>query len=341
MTKNSIIPSRLKQTLISVFLGRGILATRQLLLVSVLIQAWGVNYYGAWLVLSAIPSFLAMSNLGLGTSAHYTIAIDLPAGRKEEAWDTLITALWMILTLGVVAVAGTLFWMYWQQTGSNHTGLIEHSWLVVPLLLGSLFVRMLGQPFYGCWAGLKKPAVANHFVNLLYFGELAVSLSIPLLGGKALQLAFCVFVWTSLWYVFIAFRTFKALQQNSLIIKRFLPDMERAKGLLSVGLGHQLTPLWQAVLFQGSVVLANSALGPAGAALWGTLRMATRSCDQLLEFIGQSIGPEFQLAFGAGDMEKVRKLHAVGFISSFLLSAAKKSPSGPHVFRQPCLPASP
>ena len=97
-------------------------------------------------------------------------------------------------------------------------------------------------------------------------------------------------------------------------------DWPLAWYLLRTGIGHQLSPLWQAILFQGSLILADALLGPTSTALWGTLRIVSRSGNQVLELVTLSFGPEFQLALGKGQMNKVRDLHGVGMVVSLFLA---------------------
>jgi O-antigen/teichoic acid export membrane protein len=320
----------------SVFCGRGLMAVRQLLLVPVLISAWGVNYYGHWLVLSAIPTFLAMSNMGFGTSAVLSIGLDVAAGRVAEAWNTLTTALWIILGIAVTVLAIAFAWMHFSAGAQTVSDGIASPALVVTLLLATLFVRMLAQPLMGWWTGIGKPATPYHYSNLAAVGELILCIAVPVSGGNALVLASFLLQWNVIWLALFGFATYQLL--DPLPAHRRSPqiNLSTARQLLTTGLGHQLGPLWQAVLFQGSLFLANALLGPAGAVLWASLRIVTRYGNQLLELIGQSLSPEFQLAYAEGNTNRLRQLHAVGLVGSSILSTAVSLgliAVGPSLFR--------
>lgn len=336
MSKSSLVPSRLKRTLFSVFCGRGLVVLRQLLLIPIMLRAWGVEYYGAWLVLSAIPSFLTLSNLGLGTSACMKIAVDVAAGRGEEAWEALVTSLWIIFAIGLIAVIGAFGWIHWWHSNQLDAGLIENPPLVLTILVANLFVSMLNEPMLGWWNGVGKPSVGIHLLNIASLGNLVLSVAIPLLGGRALLLSSMILLWSLLWLAGFSIKSYGLIRESALASRRNTrPNWQLGKRLAGTGIGHELSPLWQAVLFQGSLVLANSFLGPAGAALWGTLRTATRSGNQAMELISQSMGPEFQLALGENDRVKLRRLHSVGLVSGLLLSLFMASVLlvlGPYVF---------
>jgi O-antigen/teichoic acid export membrane protein len=74
------------------------------------------------------------------------------------------------------------------------------------------------------------------------------------------------------------------------------------------------------LLFQGSILLAIQLLGAHGAALWGSLRIMLRAGCQLLELVSQTLSPEFQIAAGESDRERLRSLHATGLIASLLIA---------------------
>ena len=51
------------------FFQKGVIVLDKLFLVPFFIQYWGVEYYGEWLTLTIVPSFLAFSQLGFGNAA--------------------------------------------------------------------------------------------------------------------------------------------------------------------------------------------------------------------------------------------------------------------------------
>lgn len=293
---------------------------RQLILVPLLLRFWGAEYYGSWLVLNAIPSVLAMSNLGLGTSAALSIAFNISSEKKEEAVRTTGIALAAIAILGTVVTSITYFAMMAFSLAGPHATIALPE-LVVACNLAGLFVRLLSQPLAGWWTGAGQPAAANHYANLNAIGELLLSIVIPALGGKALALSEVILLWNVVWFVFFVVSTTRKFSFGLSIDVMGGSDFAPAWRLLKAGLGHQMSPLWQAILFQGSLVLANNLFGPSGAALWGSLRVVTRSGNQLIELISQSMGPEFQIAHAKSDERKVRQLHSVGMVGSIAVSA--------------------
>lgn len=306
--------SRIRRTLFAVVCGRGVMALRQLLLVPILLRSWGVDYYGHWLMLTAIPSFLAMSNLGLGTSAGTRLALQRADAAPQAGARTVATA-WTLIAVILVGLVATLF--AWNRAFPEHFAAIEGGLWILLLLLGGQFLRMFSQPIHGWWVSKGKVSRSLHLGNLFAFGELLVYAAIPICGGSGIHLAAGVAAWALIWLQIYLWRSYVA---GCRLYFRSKPCITEAKSLLAVGIGHQASPLWQAILFQGTILLAGNLFGATGAALWGAVRTLVRAGNQILELVSQSVGPEFQVHHAAQELEANRNLHAKSLLLSLLLS---------------------
>ncbi|MEM9364717.1 MAG: hypothetical protein AAGD07_01900 [Planctomycetota bacterium] len=312
--------NRLRRTALSAFAGRLLNALRQIVSVPILVAAWGASYYGEWLVLSSIPTFLAMSNLGLGTAASVQISFDVRNQEYRRAWSLLKGANHLLLL--VLLLVTLLVWLLLAQTnllGSTVTR-VESPIAIVLSLVGAAVCKMLAGTLRGWWNGVGNPSVPIRWANLSLVSELSVVVGVGLLGGTAMTLAQSLLAVTVLWYVSYFLATVVRAKASLGSIQGIPADYYRAAGLVRVGLGHQLTPLWQAILFQGSIVLAATALDSASAALWGAMRIVVRSGCQLIEVMRISLGPEFQLAFADDDRDKLRLLHSASVLLSIALT---------------------
>jgi len=301
---------RIIANLVSALTGRGVDFCSQFLVVPAFLKMWGVDYYGAWLVLSAVPSVLAMSNLGVGTASSQRIIIALGQKDERKANSLLATSLLFIAAVGVLLLAGLIMSLAWLPLPTTSHSLIEQPHLVLVLLLVPIVFTLLGAPFEGFWVGRQKAAIGLYLNTLLKVFQFAVVLGVVFAGGKALMLAsvqaFASLVWLGGYLVF-SFRLLKGWEGFA-INKTHLPE------LLHKGVGFQASAVWQALFFQGSLWLANFLLGPAGAATWGTVRTLTRAGNQFLTLINQTITPELQVAVGRGEYADARRLHSMALI---------------------------
>src|SRR5271165_3818233 len=124
-TKNdsrSIGSNNLRRRLIHGFgataLGPIVTATIQLGSVPLLLHAWGAAKYGDWLLLSAIPSYLTLSDLGFGDASGSDMSMRVAANDREGALETFQSS-WVLITivslLAVLLAATVSWWIPWQH----------------------------------------------------------------------------------------------------------------------------------------------------------------------------------------------------------------------------------
>jgi hypothetical protein len=79
----------------------------QLFLIPFFIKYWGAAYYGEWLTLTIIPSFLALSEFGFGSATANTFLIKYASGDKQGAADVSKTGVRIMtyLILGAILVS--------------------------------------------------------------------------------------------------------------------------------------------------------------------------------------------------------------------------------------------
>ena len=70
----------------------------QLVQVPVLLSLWGGDHYGEWLILTAIPTYLGIAGMGLGTTVGNMVSGALAKNNTGEA-QSLCRAAWTLLGL--------------------------------------------------------------------------------------------------------------------------------------------------------------------------------------------------------------------------------------------------
>src|SRR4051812_29185953 len=76
----------------------------QLVTVPALLHAWGSGLYGAWLVLAAIPGYLALSDLGFANVAGNEMTV-LVARNQEDSARAVFQSAWIFITLASCLIA--------------------------------------------------------------------------------------------------------------------------------------------------------------------------------------------------------------------------------------------
>jgi O-antigen/teichoic acid export membrane protein len=297
-------------------------AAIQLGAVPLLLHAWGAAKYGDWILLTAVPSYLSMSDLGFGDASGSDMTARVAAGDKEGALRTFQSS-WVLLTLicAIVAIAALLLtpWFPWQ------------SWLRLAGLSGSeaaaiitvmTFYVLVGQQAGVLESGYRcdgNYALGTALASALRLAEAA--------GATAIGVAS-----KSLLYTAIAYLSIKAIGVvfYAIVLRRKSPwlrlgishaSMDAVKQLALPAASFVVLPLAQALSFQGFTVLIGILLGPLAVATFSTLRTLTRVNTQVVASVGHTLWPEFSRAFGSGDISLARTLHQRAYQVALAVSA--------------------
>jgi hypothetical protein len=84
------------------FAGNGVTALIQIVSVPVFLSAWGVRAYGEWMVLSALPTYVALSDLSFSSVAGNSMVMLRAQGKHDEA-VALGRQVWSIVTVMTTA----------------------------------------------------------------------------------------------------------------------------------------------------------------------------------------------------------------------------------------------
>src|ERR1700676_1377462 len=92
------LPRRLLHGLGANSLNPIVAAAIQLGSVPLLLHAWGVAKYGDWLILSAIPSYLSLSDIGFGDASGSDMTMRVAAGDRKGGVETFQSS-WVLISV--------------------------------------------------------------------------------------------------------------------------------------------------------------------------------------------------------------------------------------------------
>lgn len=304
-------------------LGPVITAVIQIVSVPVFLHFWGAKLYGEWLVLSAIPIYLGLTDFGFGPVAANDMTMLVARGEKSAALE-VFQSTWL-LTTAVSASLGLCsaiaLWALpierWLKVTLLTRGqviatlcvlciyiLLDLQWTVIEAgfrcdgnyALGTV----LGNIVRFCTNASSLIAVAFYASPLI----VAITLvSVRLLGNWTCQI---VLVHKSPWLHY-GYRHARV----GVIRKLFRP-----------AIAFMAFPAGNAFNFQGMTVVVGAALGPIAVVMFSTLRTLTRFAYQAAYTIAIGIWPELSAALGAGNRVLARNIHRCACQASLGLSAA-------------------
>ena len=302
--------SRLKKGLSAQAYAQIVNVLIQLATVPLLITAWGVELYGAWLILTAIPVYLAMSDLGFANAAQNDMTMAVGRGDRAAELETFQSAwlLVLVVSLVVMLVLGGLVPLAPLSDWFDLARLSEDSAVVLLWLLGlhvllSIQTSLIYAGFH-CVGAYGQGQFLLASVRLLEFALLALAV---VLGGGPVAAA-------GAW---LAGRVAGTIGMR-LVLRRANPDlaigwsharMATVKRLARPALASLAFPVGNALNLQGMVIIVGALLSPTAVAVFATLRAMTRFGIQLVGALNATVYPEISAAFGADNTERVRKLH--------------------------------
>jgi O-antigen/teichoic acid export membrane protein len=92
---------------------QGVTVLLQLATTPLLIAVWGAAQYGIWIILSALPAYLVLLDLGFSQTAANDMSMKLAQGDRAGARRTFesLLALFLIVILPVLALAAIVLWI--------------------------------------------------------------------------------------------------------------------------------------------------------------------------------------------------------------------------------------
>jgi O-antigen/teichoic acid export membrane protein len=293
----------------------------QLITVPVLIHWWGTRMYGEWLVLIALPAFLAMSDWGFENVAGTEMGLAIARNDRVRALEVFQT-LWVFVTLAsgliivlVAAASGSLPIATWLVPGGLQTGMVT---MITLVLVAHVAVMLHGGLIRAGFRSTGAYALGVIHQNLARVTDTVALVVIAIGGGGPLQAAVAMLASR---VAMTAVAYWQMRSRNPWLH----PGVERA----SVGTLRQLGPsiiammafpLGFALNLQGMVTVIGLILGPVAVVTFSTLRTLSRLVFQAGGIISNATWPEFSFAFGEGDIVLARALHrracqAVGWLT--------------------------
>ena len=312
-------PSRLRHGILGQASGQIVQIGVRLIEVPLFLHFWGAHLYGEWLVVTAIPGMLALGDLGVSQSAVRGITTANAARREDEALEIFQSAALMTLlfSTGFAALFVALSTM--KEVGSA-IGLSPAVTSALPSLLGALagytIITMQSLLMFGILQSVGKYPLGFFLLAITRVAEFSAVALVVALGGGLIGAALAMLM--------AQFASFFGLVASA---RRFAPWMKfgigrirvrSIKALIKPSLAFAAFPIAQGISLQAFRVLIGGALGPAAVVIFTTHRQLARFLNIGSNFM-MSVQGELGLAFGAGDLERYRRLSIRTFRALFFL----------------------
>ena len=300
-----------------------VVALSQIIVIPLLVAKWGTDGLGTWLLLTAIPNYLTISDFGFTTSAKSDMAMRAARGDHAGAQITVssVAAMLFIALVGIGAIYLTAaFIVDWVRL-LNLSGLNNNQ---AQMILALGLIQIVGyQAFLLSASAIRAANMPTLEVMLSASFRLAETTAFVIaafmgsgLVGAATAWAFSRLVATAVLWTVLYFRL------PSLVPRIGLIDWSRVKYLLKPSLSYVTLPLANAISIQGTMLVLGASNGPVVAATFATSRIVTRLGVSAANVLNFAFVPQYSYSAGRGDHEIFRGLllsHCVALLSGTAL----------------------
>jgi O-antigen/teichoic acid export membrane protein len=300
------------------FAALGAQLTIQLISVPVLSASLGVELYGTWLLLSTVPAYFILSDLGLTNAATNEMAIKAAADQPREvltvfqsiAAIVLVSSILLTLLVTLFVAATAQIDGFWPSEIAPHVA-------VIPLLTAYAALFMISSLPIAALRATGYYARATLMLETSVFVEALGMLAAAVLSRNLVVAAATPLV--------IRLVTFPLMYAQLRRLRPYLyigwshAELATAKRLLPPALAVTSIPLGLSLSLQGTVIVVGSILGPAAVALFVPVRTASRFAVQAAGMVIRAMVPELAAARGRGDKATEDRLWRINALLPWLI----------------------
>ncbi|TDT46736.1 Na+-driven multidrug efflux pump [Maribacter spongiicola] len=302
-------------------LQKGIRVLEQLFLVPFFISAWGAAYYGEWLTLTIIPTMIGFSDLGFGTAAGNSFILSFASGNMKKTADINKNGIYLIsLMIGVAMILSIIVLFILDYSAVFEKSLINRvdALYAVSFLILARLLTFYSQMIQAYYRAAQRAALSMNLQTIFSSSNLVAGLVILLSGYGVIAFALSQLLVVVVFTLFYYFKGRKTLNFN----QEYKGEINRniIKSIANKGLGYLMSPVWQALYFQGSTFIVRIILGAEAVAVYNTVRTLSRSLNQVFYMIKSTVFPELQFEIGKQNYKTAQRLFRLAILSVFAMS---------------------
>ncbi|QCO20700.1 hypothetical protein C9E88_003830 [Acinetobacter cumulans] len=300
----------------------------QIATVPFLIHFWGLELFGVWVILTAIPTYLALSDFGFTFIAKNNMSMFVSAGNRQQALVTFQSI--FILLIGICLVLGTILYLcviYIPFDRILNIGEFSVE-SVRSVLLLQFFAVLIYQFFLLNCAGLRCEGFAVAETFLAATGRLLEAISIVViasLGFGLIEASIGILavrvLFLGLSYLIIRIKI-SWLNFNCRYVQK-----DRIKELAGPSLSYMLVPMTNALMIQSPIMVLGAFSTPAIVAMFSVSRTVARLGMSGANMLSYAFTPEYSYAWGEKNFFRFKKalnyhfkLLALGMIVYLIIS---------------------
>jgi len=271
---------------------------------------WGVELYGEWLILRAVPAYFAIVELGFSSAAANEMSVHVIRGKYQEANKYFQSTLCLLLAITVITLllVALLISNIDVKSIFNFSDAYDYSIIsVVLFMLGYtllIFQTQLFSAVYRAVGEYVKGAYITYNIRVCELIGVVVGLYFEL---GLLGIASIYFIVRLVGTIVMA--TFLLKENKWLKIGFYNASIQLIKDMFPNAAGFLAFPLGQAINLQGLLFIIANLTSPSVVALFSTSRTLASVITQLGMQVNRSVWPELTRLVTEQLTEQAKKLY--------------------------------
>lgn len=319
-TTQSGIHGRVRISLGANSFGFAVRIVIQMLQVPLFLSMWSSAKYGEWVILSTLPAYLALSDLGMSNAGANILCKEIAKSNHLQA-RRVFWAIWLSISLVSVflcVVCGTVC----ASLGAAKLGFkVIHGreyQLAILGLCSYVMFRLQSSALSAAYAGFGRYGEFDFIDNtaqLAEFAAMALAIIVTKDAGSA-AIALSLLRLTALLFAWHRLRQHEAWIFEPIFAGAFA-ELRRIGVSATM---FMIYPLGSAISNQGFTTLVSYTFGPVAVVLFTTTRTFVRLIEQLISISYRFVQPEIAIASGTDSFATMRKVHRISVKLCILVS---------------------
>ncbi len=289
-------------------LGQAVSVFAQIVSVPLFLSVWGAAKYGEWILISTIPTYLALSDLGLSTVAANEMDQRAAIGdhRRLQVIYRTLSATVGLFVLSVLIVSGVAWWVLGAGTHVFQYMSENEVRFVALILICDVCLSVMYGPQTAALRSANCYALSVGILNMTRFGALAFGLVALTVFKTPIAVAIGMLIARV-----IGFGVQHLVKSHHCPWATLFPltiDWAWLRKSLIPSLAFLGFPLSNGLNFQGILWVIGTALGPAQVTTFSTMRTLTRVAVQMMNLLSNSVWSEVSKLFAVGRKGDVTRI---------------------------------
>lgn len=276
----------------------------QLASLPLFLHRWDVATYGTWLMLSAIPAYLSMADVGMVSTAGNRMTMAMGRGDTRQANAIFQSAMvFMLLACGGIATVA-LPWVLWAPI----PGVLR--WderLALAALVLTVLLALFGGLAEAIFKSTGRYAQGTMLANVLRLAEWVGGMVGLFIGGTFAAVAIAGLLVRATGVLWMIWQSGKGPHPFSWGLRD--AHIAEVRAMVTPAVSFMAFPLANALSFQGITLVVGHLFGPAMVAVFNTYRTLARVAVQVTGIFGHALWAELSQLYGRGGAPAVAGLY--------------------------------